>query len=210
MVNLILYYSSNLVPFLYGIYYYRELTKEIKILIWFFLFVILYEALAYYFMLRGNNLWMVHFYLPIEFGIWMIVISSWQKSKLLKKALIYIVPIYALFSIINSTYVERLTDFPSHSLSLEAIVLIGICVYTIFILSRDEESLVTSDGRFWILFGRLFSSLTTLMMWPLSNLLKNMPDKFRLIYILFHLTAMIIANFLYAGGILCQAKNLRS
>ncbi len=210
MINLVLYYCSNFVPFLCGLYYYRNLTKEIQILTWFFLFVVLYDATAYYFMLRGNNLWVIHFYLPIEFGIWMIVLSSWQRSALLKKVLIYSVPIFALFSIINSIFFERLYDYPSHSLSLEATLFIGICAYTIFILSRDGEKLLTSDGRFWILFGKLFSSLCTLIMWPLSNLLKNIPNEFKLIYILFHLTAMIIANFLYAGGILCQGQNQRS
>ncbi|MBA4313142.1 MAG: hypothetical protein C0417_10995 [Chlorobiaceae bacterium] len=203
---------SSIVPLFLGLYYYGSLTREIRILVFYIAFVFVVEISVTFFVLKGiNNLWILHFYIPVEYILLVIFFSYLQKNRLIQKVLLFSIPIFIIISIVNSWLLEGLTKFPSHSRSIESVVLIGIGAYTLFELSKNSVMSLLSDSRFWIVFAILLYSMSTLLLFALSNTLAIQPMHiYRLVWSLLNFDVNIISNFLYAGGILCQNQAQRS
>lgn len=187
------------------------MTREIRILIFYFALVFVVEFFGAYFALQGiNNLWISHFFIPIEYIFWIVIFSSWQNNTLFRKITFYSIPIFVLFSIFNTSVLEGLNRYPSNTISLESVVFIGLSIYLLFYISKSTEESLLRNSKFWILLARLLRPESTLLLFSISNLLINTPNEFRLVYSILNSSPNILANFVYAVGILCQVQKQRS
>ena len=83
-IHIILSSISALFPFLAGLFVFKNLGKELKLIFTFFSIAVLFDvAFCVMALNQIRNLWLFHIYTLVEFGFWMFYFSyQFNKSKL--------------------------------------------------------------------------------------------------------------------------------
>ena len=190
--------TSYIILFIIGAYRLRQLSREMKILLCLIGialstdFVLLYLATHHI-----NNLWLMHFYTLLEFSLFMLIFSSWQKNKFSQKLLRLIILIYIPIWFSAKFLLEDFSSFDNFTSSLSGTLLTGIAIYTLLILKKEVDCNILIEKRFWVSTGVLFYFAgnlfifalgSTIAVWSLHNIIN------------------ICANICYAGGFLSQRR----
>ncbi len=120
------------------------------------------------------------------------------------------IPLFIVLSLTNSLLFEGLSKFPSIARTIEAFVLIGLSAYSIFEISKDESISIIDEPRFWIVGAIFLHTIFTLILFAMANQLQASSPQAVILWKMFNLTINIIANFMYARGILCQVQAQKS
>ena len=196
---------SSLVVVIVGVWRYKLLRSEMKILFIFFGFVFIINALSAYFALQGtNNLWLFHIYTLLEYSALMLVFSYWQKTE--KSTLTLRLAIAAFFVawLIAKSFLENLQQSDSFSSSLASVLLIGVSSYMLFVLFQQNSFSLVRDFRFWVLSAVLIDHASRVILFALDNIVLHLPIADVIKLWSFHWLITIIANFLYSGSFLCR------
>jgi hypothetical protein len=176
-----------------------------KILVSYFAVAFFFELLGLYLINKGfNNLWMTHVYSIIEYTLLIIVFSCWQKNQMFRKILQWSIPVFAIMGITNMIRLQDLHHVNSYGLTVEGMILVGVSAYTLFELNREGAGSLLREPRFLIGTGVLLYFTSTVIFFALSNVLLSFPRQTALLVWSLHNMVNILANFVYAGGILCQ------
>jgi len=132
-LNYIISAISTVFPLVVGLYKYRWLSVEMKILLILFFIASLVDGYSLYQAFNQcGNIWYLHFYTPIEYGILALVFSCWIKEKIIKRILRLSIPLFILIFVMNKIFIESMDYFDYITASIESIVLIAISVYVLY------------------------------------------------------------------------------
>ena len=189
---------SGLVPLIIGLVYFRHIRLEMKILVIFFFLTCLMEAILVYQAYNAKyNLWLIHYFTPLEYGIFALTFSYWQDKNRVRKLLWASIPGFILYFGCVEAFFDSPGSFDSYAASLEGLILIGISTYTMINLKTEDIYQPIRDPRFWICSAvliyfsgnlMLFAWSKVIMVWWIHNLLN------------------IISNLIFAGGFLCLRR----
>jgi hypothetical protein len=119
-------------PFLIGIALFTELLSSV---------------LKHY----GFNTFPVyHVYIPVEYALWVIYFRYLNQKVLIKKLMLLSIPVFYVFCIISSLFINTINQFPSVHINIEALLLITWATYTIFNIEVNENFGITERPVFWI------------------------------------------------------------
>lgn len=183
--------------------------KALVIIYWLFLFSILSETVSDYFRYsdEAKRYCSYHFYIPIEYSLVTLYFSRQLKIPWLKKVLPLTIPVFVLYSIIISVFVQGVEEFPSWQYNVDGTLIIIWCVISLFNLPLNPEVTIYKTFQFWfcIAFMLLFSG--QFFMNGFFNQLKEAnPDIItKLIFIVYY-----ILNYLFYTliifGLLCSRQ----
>ena len=150
---------STLVPFLvWNLLWWRKRKSFFPAALWiFFLLAAATEMIVFtYSLLHKPSAWIVHIYTPIEYGLLLYVLSSWQENPAVRRAIRTSIPAYlCLYLIAKLTGVEPFEAKTINYLS-RPIALLLISGFSWFTLNQTwlhgSENL-SRNFRFWILMA---------------------------------------------------------
>ncbi len=212
--NTIISILSQIIPFASGLFVFRFLSGEMKVLLVYFGLGLFVEVISSYLGLNNiHNLWLFHFFTIIEYGLLMWVFSAWLKSQTLKRILRISIPLLSLVGIIAMFFLEGIHQFNAYSRSVASLILVAASAFILFELSMESFNSVLRQPRFWIASAALLYFAGSLVLFALSNvllvLLKWDIERVRTVFAVYTIINMI-TNLIYAGGFLCQVQAQRS
>lgn len=190
---------SSAIVVIVGLIRLGSLSTEMKMLLGYFLFVLIVNILSLVLLFNNiNNLWFYHFLTFVEFTVFVTVLSSWMDTPSAKQVFRLLIPLFFSISILLKLSIEDLRSFDSFSSSLKGVFLVGSASYVLFTLFKHEWERPTEDFRFWVLFAVLIYHTVNVMFSSVSNiaLSTSHPELIRLWSV--HWFVGIVANGLYA------------
>ena len=203
---------SGLIPFTVGLYTFRSLSNEMKILVPYFGLALVAEVtLVYIAANHVNNLWLFHIFTIVEYGFFVWVFSTWQNPTL-RTILRASIPLFSAWGLVAMFLLKNLQQFNALGRSVASLVLVAVSSLTLFELSKERFGSVFRESRFWVACATLVYFAGTLVLFALSNVfvLGWNAERARMVFSI-NIILSIIANLIFAGGFLCQfqAQRLR-
>jgi hypothetical protein len=151
-----------------------------------------------------NNLWMIHFFTPIEATLFLWMFASWQLREVARLTLLLCIPLYLIVWGMLHLTVESVTAFPHFTKPVECLLLVGAAAYTLVTRSQHLLVPIVRYSWFWVSVGTLlyFSFLTLLN--PISNLLLESHRGLVIAAFEMNATMGILANLFFAWALLCK------
>lgn len=205
-LSVILSVISGLFPLLAGVWVYKKLKRELKLIFIFFIVAFLFEIIFLLTSLNQiRNLWLFHIYTLIEFGFWGLYFFYQLKSTKFSVLIKWLMVIFLMIWIAAKFLGEQFTYLNDFTRPLESTILVVFSAIAIFQLQKDYLFSLWKNPRFWINVGVLIYFSGNIFLFSLVNLvLYDTPD----IWII-HSFLNIITNICYAGGLLCTRLRLK-
>ncbi len=156
---------SVLAPILIGTFYYRRFFTGMRI-------VLYYLAIAFAFNLFAallsrqhiNNMPLLHLYTVVEFACCALFFRNALEGTRISKFIPFLIGAFTLLSILNTCFLQDIFSFNSYSRSLEAVLLILLCLFFFYKLlgakvdaaRRSVPYLWAGMGFFFYFSGSLF------------------------------------------------------
>jgi hypothetical protein len=137
--------------------------------------VVIVEILEEYLQrIHINSYPLDHLYQPIEFGLLSIVYFKSFENPLIKKLLKTITPIFILYALIMSIFVEGIFHINTISFLTSCFLFVVISIlYILELYFKNEEENPAKDPFFWINTGILFYSCGVFLQMGLYNFFEN-------------------------------------
>ncbi|NIU00146.1 MAG: hypothetical protein GWN01_04160 [Nitrosopumilaceae archaeon] len=197
-------FSAFLLMFI-GILRYKYLPQEIRLLLLFFIIVVANESFTTYMTFKEKNTyWIFHIYTLIEYSLLILVLSYWQKNKVLRQSLLWSILFYGMIWLVAKISIEKVTHFDNITAAISHIILVGVATYTFYTMSKENFRNLFRDPRFWISSGIIIYYTGNLLWLIFGNVMLSWPLTYLTIAWYLHWSINILANVFYAGGFLCQ------
>ena len=142
-----------------GIICYRRHDKNIKIFIWYLCLVFLIESFNVYKSVRvENNIWIYHFYGPIEYAFLITVLSSWIDEGKLKKALKLSIVAFFILAVINGIIAGNISTYNYLPASIAYPIFTGVSAYILLKILTGDWGDIWRKSTFWICSALLLIS----------------------------------------------------
>ncbi len=185
-------------PMVAGLYIFRKLKLEMRILSLFFVLLVLVEAYCFYQAYNyGNTMWVFRFYTPAEYSFLVLVFSFWQKRAFLRRMLLYSIPLFVLIFLGSESFLATSNNFDNFTASLESVLLVAISAFTLLGINQEDKGNILGDPRFWVGTAVLIYFAGNLMIFGLSK---------EITFWWTHNSLNISANLLFSGGFLCLLR----
>ncbi|MEM6767609.1 MAG: hypothetical protein AAF655_21910 [Bacteroidota bacterium] len=211
LYELIIFVSSfsTIIPIVVGLINRKQLDKERWWLMGLLFFALIIQSYSYgLFLQKSNNLFLLHFYIPVEFIILLLIYSIWFDSKRTKTSFLIFGGLFLSLSVINSLFFQPLEGFNSYAATSAYIIFILLSIAYFIKLLRDLNVETEAVGisleknpRFWINTGILIYFSSSLLIYAVSNtLLKENPEMTQVFWGV-HSLFNILHYILYAIGL---------
>lgn len=198
---------SSAVPLVVGLYYYRLLIREMKILVLYLSISFIFELSLFFYGSFGiNNLWLIQVWTIIEYIFFVILFSFWIQEGKFRKMLIYSTIPFIIFYITDIVLLSEVDKFNNYSRSVECLIFSGVAGYALYDLSKAHTGSLWQNFRFYLILAVFLYFTGSLMIYALSNLVIEYAFNIALQFFMIPLVLNSISYFLFAGGILCQVK----
>jgi len=166
------------IPLIISVFKFKHLSKELKVLSYYLYLSAISEItaqiLASYF---SNNLPVFHVYTIAEFFLLGYIYHLILKDNL-KNLVLYIIAGFTIFSIINSLFIQKITEFNTYARTVENILLILLSIIYFYTVLKDLKiKRLSKEPMIWINMGVLFYFSCSLFLFIFSNILLNLSMK---------------------------------
>jgi hypothetical protein len=154
----------------------------------------------------GNNLFLLHFYVVLEFLMlcavfyWSVPLKSTQNTLLMVAAAFVVFWVSDLIFFFDPGQINTVTQL------VDRILLIVMSTITLQAVMRDEGSSLLQRPVFWAAISVILYSAGTLVAVGLGNQLLALGRSYFVFAWYINWTFIIIANILYAKGMLCKSQ----
>lgn len=138
---------------------------------------VLVDTLAVYLYVShrvGNNLFIYHFFTPIEYGVISSVFFTSIQQKAVKKLIIVSVPVLLLFSVFSAQWLTGLRLHNSYPVGLKSLLVITwslLLLRELFMM--QQETSASRLPMFWVSTGFLFYHAGTVLVETSINYIKT-------------------------------------
>jgi len=204
---------TTCIPLFFGFRYYKKISGEMKILVWYLVSSFVFETIVNLLVLLSlshNTLWISHVFPIIEYIFLVVIFSWWQKNIFLKKAYLWSILFMAAFTIVNLLFFQSVIQANTYAMSMHKLLLIGISAFALLELNKEGIYPLTREYRFWVATGVLFYNLTTLMLFSLANLVISYGRQFAEPIFMMNIALNVIMYLIYTKGFLCRPQGQKS
>lgn len=175
-------------------------------LFFYFLVATIVQAASYVlWLLKVNNLPLLHLYTPLEFLLVTYIFYSVSSSERLKLLLKIICIAFLFFSLINSLFIQSVYRFNSYAKTLESFFLILICINWFFNTLTDVNGYQKPFA--WMASGFLIYFSGSLLLYVLSNYLLSFVQQWQLYAWYFHTFLLLVQYILTVVGLCYVRRN---
>ncbi len=152
---------------------YKRLNRSLKILFWFILVSIVWDAMSYYCYLRQlSNMALLNLYPLVQFGFIALIYFFISEKKYWKISILIMSLILYLFSVYTIVIMDDIMIFNSLQRYVEGIIVITICIgYYVQILRQAEYMYLEKTPFFWLTSGYLVYFSGTLLLFLFARLI---------------------------------------
>jgi hypothetical protein len=185
----------------------KKLKPELKILGAYFVVCLIAGLFEILLASKGiNNLWIFHYFTPIEYALLMFMFYSWNQRSPVGKLILYSIPIFIGLWLMGSFWLANPADTFSYAYPVSEVLLVLVSSYTLIRIERLEKSSLLDMPEFWASSGTLIYFGGTIVWSSLNSpLLHTSLEIMRLAWST-QSVANILANLLYAGAFLCLLR----
>jgi hypothetical protein len=192
---------SCAIPLIVGLFYIRRTNIEMKIFISLFAFTFLLSCYTYTFYKLGlKYYWAQHIYTPVEYTLWMIIYSRWIENRIIRRIVIFSIPVFLLVCAWDVMDVAHIDTINSLTASLACILYVAASSYILIAHQSKFYGSNENDYRQWFLAGSLFYSSGGLAYFSFFNLFSAWA-----IYTIFQLLN-VVSYILYSKGLICMGR----
>jgi hypothetical protein len=204
---LMLSVASDPITFLCGLYYWRKLSRELTILLFYVGLSCLSDFLQMFLGIHHiQNIWISHFYIPLQYAALAAIFSSWQTVPLVRKLLLASIPLIVALACVSIWIGGSLSRFDTYSNSLSGLFILMAAVYTLFELNLGSTESITGKPAFWVCLGAIVYFGATLFLYCLANSVVLLPNDFGKSVFIINALSSMFANGLYFTAFVCSAK----
>lgn len=199
--------ASVLIPLITGLLFYRRLTKPFKIFVYYFLLAALVEiAASLAGVYLGNNLFLLHFFIPLEFAAFVYLYYQYFSAPTIRKGILY-VSILFLGLVIVTIILSGLNTHNSLARSFESIFLIILALsYFYQYFKSNSEVPVYTQPMFWLSSGILIYFSIDFFSFMLINQLIKRNIEMAYLSKMIHVFINIVAYVFYTISFRCFQK----
>jgi hypothetical protein len=175
---------------------FRKADVFIKILALCILITCLTEAYAAKLMIKKvDNNFLYHFLIPIQYVLYSLAYAKILRGRVVKKVVVLFLPIFLIFAIAMSLYVEKVNEYNSIVCATKHFLITFLVLfYFLQIFFEKEEIVLWKSPHFWISIGLVISSLGNFFIEGLMSYMINLSNDFALS---FYLIGVGIVYFYY-------------
>jgi hypothetical protein len=202
LINISVY--SSMIPISIGIYLWKKLVWEMKILLVLFIFGFATDMTVTWMPKDARwPYWLEHVYVLIELILVMVILISWQKSQYVGRLFQILIGLYILFWVFAKfTYEPFNTTFYLTG-SMSSVVLALCAGYTFLLVIGDQVQTLFHDYRFWILLPFVLYFTGRLMPVALQIVLFHHSREDLYLVWSINWVIAIISNILFSIGFTC-------
>ena len=183
--------SIILVSIIIGFSQYKNSKRPYRLLLFLLITTFLAETLAEYCAHAfRNNLFVYHFFHPVEYTLLALIFYNLIESNSFKKFILFSVALYTPLSVWNSLYLERFAEYKINTTAIlvESILLVMFALQVLLeFLKKPFYENIYSQPSFWISLGVLIFFSTNIFFWGYYSRLANNAEGVQLFYkILFY------------------------
>ena len=124
----------------------------------------------------GNNLWFEYVAGPVNTLLILWSFVFWQESDVARLALRITGILNAATGLALLLTIERPDTFGTYSYSIQALLVLGVAVYTFVVRLRATDAPPTRQDWFWVCIGWAVAETFTLLLYPIINTLMAAND----------------------------------
>jgi hypothetical protein len=134
-------------------------SRDIYIrLMFLYLLLIMVTSLAAIYLVKGNNLFLFHFSIPLEYVILSLIFHRYLQGRILKRIILVSIPVFLILSAVLSIYVQKLDENNSYAVGVESVAMISWSLLALRqLLSDPGIASPWRDHVFWITIAVLYS-----------------------------------------------------
>lgn len=159
-----------------GIYQIRQLPLDHVYLTYFILITFILEALADYYLgvLRQNNLFFYHIFIPLQYSALALVFRENFVSSVTKKIVLYSIVFVLVFAILISAFLQSMKEMPFWIILItRLLLLLWVLLYLRELLDVRDPSPLTSIPIFYVCMGILIYIISLFQMGLMRFLIYN-------------------------------------
>ncbi len=154
----------------------------------------------------GNNLFLSHFYIALEF-LMLCAVFYWSVPlKGTRNVLLTVAAAFVIFWVSDLIFFYTPGQINTVAQLVDRILLIVMSIITLQAVIKDEASSLFERPVFWAAISVILYSAGTLMAVGLGNQLMALGRSYFDVAWDINWTFIIIANILYARGMLCKSQ----
>jgi hypothetical protein len=168
--------ASGLIPLITSVFNFRLLTKEYRILCYYFMASFIVNAITMILSYQHiPNLWFFHLYTPIEAILLLLFFRTTANSRPLTNTLLFFMLAFPFYCIVNFIYFQNGAIFNTYTHSVESLLFMGLCIHYFWTqrAGRAEEKKWVTIPLNWVNSGLLFYFSSTFFLYTFSNILIN-------------------------------------
>ncbi len=213
MISIIVGSLSNILPIIaiaVGYTSYQWHTRELRIILWYCLVSLFAGLLATILAYRGiNNHFVIHLFAPVQFSMFVYILSRWQPQALIQKLFIGTIFLFIIFWSWGFFMVEDLRSFSTTTRPVTAVLLVLASAVTLVQTVRASHLPLSRTPAFWISSGILIYFAGMSVLFSMSNMLLTVSiETLRLLWAPIQSSLHLTINIFFAIGFLCLRPKL--
>lgn len=185
----------------------RTKEKSLRVIFFYILYCVLNEIVTYFLQSRrpGTIFSIYALFTIVEFSFFCIFYKYVLPKANPRKFIFAIWLVFTLFSVADFFFINRMTGFDSFTSGLQTIIIIGMCVYYLFLQIRGRTDLyIYSTSNFWIIITFLIYLSGTFFLYIMAETM--VADKvFRIQYVLINSIFNILKNVLLSIAMMMKS-----
>ncbi len=210
ILKVILYIGifSNLLPLVFFLLYkFRSKEKELRVIFYFILYCIANESLSIYLRHSPNLFILFSFYTVLEFSFFCLF--YYYVSTRVKNFIFLIWIGFITIAAIDFFFVNKMGGFDSFTSGMEALLIIGLCIYYLFMQIKGSNSLhIYSTSNFWIIITFLIYVSGTFFLYIMTEMMVNNLS-FKIQYIYINSSFNILKNVLLSIAMFMKSDEVK-
>lgn len=157
MLSIITVYIAILcIASLVGLSRYNSLDKATRLLVWYICFTFITETAGTILSViyKHNNVFLYHFYSALQFSLISFYFNFSDERSTINKAGWIVGIAGVLACILNSAFLQPLSELNTYFIVLESFLIIGMALIAFYRLLISDELAIFSQPRFW--FSAIF------------------------------------------------------
>ena len=155
----------------------RRLPEGLRLFPFFLVLTLVVEILGWQLSeKRENNADLYNFFSLAAFTYYMYLLMEVVHSKRAKKTIVVLMSVYAIISLINILFVQKIDSFHTMTYSIGCFLIVVISMYYFYELLQVPRAIdLKKEPAFWIAAGLLFFYICTLPVLGVLNYLFSFP-----------------------------------
>ena len=184
--------------------------------IYFFCLMIVDLVIEYTTNLGIHNTILANIWGITEFSFYLFVLREIIVNVKVKKWILYVIIIFALFGFINIFFIQKNDRFNPINFTIGTVITVVFCIYYYFeVFQKTEMQSLARSSNFWIVSAILFNVVLTFPMFALLSFMYTITNKaaseiiFDNINAIFNIIS-ILTYILYSIGFICRIRTSKS